>query len=108
MTQYDIIMKRGDYMRKNITILILYVLGMFAALGPYVLMEQLFSLEDPYQIVAFISTYATILLFLGYFIFKKLKKDFLPFFHSFWKIFLKGFQVLLQADLPVEILLYLD
>jgi len=72
-------------MRRNIVIIALYIFGMFVAVAPYLLLENLFNLEDPYQITAFIVTYASIAVVLGYFIFIKLKNDFSPFFNRIWK-----------------------
>lgn len=72
-------------MRRNIVIIALYIFGMFVAIAPYLLLDKLLNLEDPYQITAFIVTYASIAVVLGYFIFIKLKNDFRPFFNRFWK-----------------------
>lgn len=71
-------------MRKNIAIVALYIVGMFAAVGPYLWIDRIFELIDPYQIIAFIVTYLTILLFLSYFIVQTLKKDFSPFMRRIW------------------------
>jgi len=58
---------------------------MFIAIAPYLLLDTLFNLEDPFQITAFIVTYGSIAVVLGYFIFIKLKNDFRPFYNHLWK-----------------------
>jgi membrane protease YdiL (CAAX protease family) len=66
-------------MLKNIIIIALYIAGMALAVVPYLLIDTIQAINDPYEITAFIVTYLTIFVVLGYHIVKTLKRDFRPF-----------------------------
>ena len=66
-------------MLKNIIIIALYIAGMVLAVVPYLLIDTIQDLNDLYGITAFIVTYLTTFVVLGYHIVKTLKRDFRPF-----------------------------
>lgn len=71
-------------MRRNILIIVFYILGMFGSVGPILLLENEIGQSDFFFIFAFIITYTIIFVFLLYFIINTLKRDFASFIRRIW------------------------
>ncbi len=71
-------------MRKNILIIVFYILGMFGSVGPVILLENEIGTGGHFFILAFIITYTVIFVLLLYFIVNVLKTDFMPFIRRIW------------------------